>query len=224
MYASGVEIEPMGYYTPGTYMPNQGLRPGEFFSHAKVIVQFDSPSMNWNATDDPNNFNQLDPSNPIFRCEQAVKINARMETSQGSKWVYDSDSKPVQGDFAWLKVEAILTLHYPEMPYLPWQIIKPYVGTINSAPVFGCSPETVLFTGASTNAKQSLSFASGNVSQDVTLEFAYQDTSWNKKEKPNGSYDYVHRQFSTDRIYASTDHRGMIAALSSTILPIPGPF
>lgn len=214
MYANAFNIETCG--ADGSFIgPNEGLRPGEFFTHAIVTVQFDTPTFTWSAVDDPDGLQQLDPENPITFCEQSVKINAKMETRKGSTFRYASDSKPVQGDFAVLVPETTLVLNFPKIPFMPWRFVKPFIGKVNAATILGCDAETLLLLGMGTVVKQATGFATG-LSQSITLEFGQQDASWNKLPKPDGSLDDVHKAFSGDTIYATTDFSLIFQQLSST--------
>jgi hypothetical protein len=215
LYANAFRIQPCG--SDGSVAgPNDGLRPGEFYTHAIITVQFDTPNLSWSAADDPTGLQQLDPANPITICEQAVKINANYETRPGSNYRYDSDSKAVNKEFAVLVPQTSLTLTFPKIPYMPWSLIKPYIGTINNSAVLNCAAETLLLLGMNTTAKMSTGFGQNGIAQQLILEFAQQDHSWNKIEKPDGSLDYVHKAFSADKIYAKTEFVQIFNSLSSS--------
>ncbi len=115
---SGFRVTPCG--ADGSLpLTNGGLAPGEFFTHAIVILQFDTPPLIQATEDDPQGQQQLDPSNPITMCEQSIKMSGKMVTRKGSKYRYVDDFTPVDGDFARPHTETKLVLKFPQVPYLP---------------------------------------------------------------------------------------------------------
>jgi hypothetical protein len=197
---------------PATY---GGLAAGEFFSHSVVTIGFEQLAYSTDAAgQDPNGLNQLDPDNPITWCEQSVKINAKMETRKGINYQYASDSTPVVGDAAVRVLEARLVLKFPRVPYLPWRLISPYIGKVNSNTVLTAPAESLLLTGTDTVAKQSLG-SLVPIEQAVTLEFAYNADGFNKLPRPDGTLAAVVRKGDTSKgIYDKADFRQIFATLN----------
>lgn len=218
LYAQGFEITPCGVsatldpLVPLTY---QGLAAGEFFSHAIVTVQFEQVPWAFDPlSEDPQGLNQLDPANPITFCEQAVKIGGKMVTRKGRNYVYTSDSTPVVGDVGVLVPEAKLVLKFPRVPYLPWQLLVPYVGKVNAAKLFECDAGTLLLESPDTQAKSSLTNPVP-IEQAVILEFAYDPNGWNKLPRPDGTLDDVVLAGDSSRgIYQTADFREIFNSLS----------
>lgn len=218
LYAQTFEIEPCGIDpTMGvaTVLPNKGLAAGEYFSHAIIKIGFEQVRWSFDPlTEDPQGLNQLDPANPITFCEQSVKLGGKMVTRKGRNYVYASDSTPVVGDVGVLVPEAKLVLKFPRVPYLPWQLLVPYVGKTNSAAVLGCAVGTLLLESPDTSSKQALNSVTP-IEQAVTLEFAYDPGGWNNLPRPDGTTDAVQlKGDSTKGIYLTADFRQIFNSLS----------
>jgi uncharacterized Zn-binding protein involved in type VI secretion len=209
VYAQSFEVVPCGIdpeLNVATVLPNRGLAPGEYFEWAIVTVTFNQIPWTFQGTDDPQNLSQLDPSNPITLCEQSVKMGGKMVTRKGSNYVYTSSGNPVIGDVGVLVPECKLVLKFPHVPYLPWQLLQPYVTKVNSAPVLGCPAGTLLMESPDTTAKASLNSVV-SVEQAVTLEFAFDANGWNNLPQPNGVFAAVSVAGSsgTQGIYGTAD-------------------
>ena len=157
---------------------------------AVVTVTFQQIPWTFQGTDDPNNLSQLDPSNPITLCEQSVKMGGKMVTRKGSNYVYTASGNPVIGDVGVLVPECKLVLKFPHVPYIPWQLLQPYVGCVNSETILLCSPGTLLLESPDTTAKASLNSVV-SIEQSATLEFAYDFNGWNNLPQPNGVFAAV---------------------------------
>lgn len=206
MYAQRFSIEPCG---AGGQPISQlkGLGPGEFYTHAIVKVDYETPNYTQQQSDDKNNLQQLDPKNPITMCEQAVKLQSKMETRKGGSYVF-ADGSPVKGDMGVLIPECKLVLTFPRVPYLPWGLIQPFVGTLNDEDMLGCLRGTLLLEGMNTKIVQS----QGGIGQQVQLDYAYTVLGdWNYVPKADGTLALVHQKGGSDvdanRIYKYKDHR-----------------
>lgn len=217
IYAQSFDIQPCGVrgdLTVITDLPNKGLTPGEYFSHAIVTIGFQQLPWTFDLTQDPDGLNQLDPENPITYCEQAVKIGGNFVTQKGHLFRYASTGKPVVGDVGVVVTEAKLVLRFPKVPYLPWQLLLPYTNKINSQPVLSCAAKTLLLEAPDTTAKASLN-STVPIEQNLVLEFAYNPIGWNKVPLPDGTYDDVVRGDSTG-IYQVADFRDIFSRISFT--------
>lgn len=220
IYASRVRIKPCGVDPTGTPVLGStgGLKPGEFFSHAIVDVDFASPTQSQLSSDDPGNRNQLDPNNPITMCTQSVRASGKMQTIKGGSYLYDDDLKPVAGDFAVPTNETKLVLAFPRVPYLPWQLVRPYLNTINSVSILGVGVGELLMEDMSTRVEP----GPNGLQQQVELSFAVSPepgVDWNQLPKPDGTYQPVRRAAdklsgSPRRIYASKDFRAIFNFIS----------
>jgi hypothetical protein len=206
LYANAFSIAPCG--ASGTAVPNKGLAPGEFFTHAMVTVEFGTPSYTQSVSvDDPKNLQQLDPNNPITMCEQSVKIVGKMETRRSGSYLFASTAKPVVGDFAVMVPEAVLALSFPRIPYLPWQLIQPFIGTLNDAAMLGCAKGTLLLTGMDTKEVAT----SQGLGQALQLEYGFSSLGdWNLLPDSNGVLRMTYKKGTSDadanRIYAYRNH------------------
>lgn len=202
LYAATAEIEPCG--ADGAALisaTHKGTAPGEYFSHAKVVVEYSAPSYD-QGTPDP--LRQLDPDNPITYCEQEVESKARFDTERASGWEF-GPSDPVPGDFARLTVESRVVLTFPRVPYMPWRALRPYVGRINSVPIFDCDVGTLLLEEMRLKANETNQGLAGTSTQ---LVFAQQEHDWNKLRKRDGSLALVRNKSDTSkRPYEYKDFR-----------------
>lgn len=202
LYADTAEIEPCGVNgdapISATY---KGTTPGEFFSHAKVVVEYTAPSYDQGPAD---SLRQLDPDNPITYCEQEVESKARFDTERASGWEFGSND-PVPGDFARLSIESRIVLTFPRVPFLPWRLLKPFVGRLNSVAMFDCEIGTLLLEEMRLKANETNQGLAGTSTQ---LVFAQQDYDWNKLRKRDGSLALVRNKADTSkRPYEYKDFR-----------------
>lgn len=207
LYANKFTIEPCGHNgQPVAAM--QGLAPGETFTHAIVKVEFGAPEETQQQSDDPNNLQQLDKDNPITKCKQAVKTSAKMETKKGGSYLFAGGTTPLKGDVAVPVPEARLVLTFPDVPYLPWKLVKPYIGTVNSIDMLECVKGELLLEGMDTD----VTTTTHGMTQQLVLEYSvapYGD--WNKIPNDSGTPTLVYRKGTSNadanRIYAYKDHR-----------------
>lgn len=170
LYVQGFSCLPCG--ASGIPVPeggNAGLAPGEFYTNAIVTLRFESITSVQQAGDDPNGLNQLDPENPITACEQSVKLGGKMTTVKGRGYQYKTSGKPIPGDMAVPSTEAKLILKFPRIPYLPWQLVAPFVGKVNQAVIFGTAVGALLLDGMDTDVTPQ---PDGSIQQKLVLEFS----------------------------------------------------
>lgn len=180
LYANVFDCVPCG--SNGQALPpTLGMKPGEFFTHAKVTITYKTPPYLQQSTDDPGNLNQLDPANPITLCEQSIKMSGKMRTRKGSAYVF-SDNKAVIGDVGIPEREAKLVLKFPRIPYIPWQLQLPFIGTVNKFAMLLCAPGTLLFEGGETQFTETTQGLQG---QSWSCELAYDPNGWQKLPRPD---------------------------------------
>jgi len=181
LFAQYAEIEPCG--ASGTTGPNLGLAPGEFFTHARVTVTYQS--LPWPQPGDASgNLQQLDPNNPITLCEQELETGGKFQTVKGEGLEFD-DGTPVTGNQVVSLAETKLVLTFPRVPFMPWQITKDYVGKINLNSIFGCDKGTLLFEGQRTKFTET---DLGIQGKQLQLILVHADEDWNTGIKPDGSH------------------------------------
>jgi hypothetical protein len=207
MYAQKFTIEPCGHN--GEPLPvNKGLEPGETFTHAIIKVEFGMFQSAQGQEDDPDNMHQLDKDNPITKCKQAVKTVAKMETKKGGSYLFTGGAAPLKGDVAVPVPEASLELTFPDVPYLPWKYVKPFIGTVNSDPMLGSVKGELLLEGMDTEVVPT----KDGIAQQVVLKYNVGPFGdWNKLPNDSGTPTLVWKKGTSDtdanRIYAYKDHR-----------------
>lgn len=217
LYAQRFTIEPLGLRDDVSGEPSlKGLSPGEYYSKAKITVEYETPTEPHQASQDK--LEQLDPENPIPAAEQKVRSAGKMETRKNGSYLYDGSLKPVPGDFAVPSTESKLTISFARVPYQPWKYIEPFLNTINSAPILSCAAGQLLFTDFDTDPTPS---PNGPMAQKVTLNFAVapHGLTWNHQPQPDGTYALV--RIAADklsgtprRIYAESDFRQLFNTLA----------
>jgi len=214
LYASSFTIDPCG--NDGLPIPaSAGLRPGDVFTHAIIKLTFATPSQTQSGRqDDPNKLHQLDPKNPLTMCEQSVKIGGKMQTKHSGSFLFPGGT-PLKGDTGVLVCEAKLELTFPRVPYLPWALVRPYIGTLNDIPILDCDRGSLLLEGMDTKVVQT----NLGITQQVQLSFAWSSKGdWNLVDQPNGIPALVYRKggSNTDanRIYTYANHYQIFNSLN----------
>ena len=196
LYAQSFVCTPLGYR--GVPATGSGLGFGDYFSDAKITVEFESTTMiqTGASVDDPAGKNQLDPSNPLTACEQSILSTGKVDTMPGGAWAYSSGSfsgKPVKGEVYLIRPEVRLMCKFPRIPFLPWQLIQPYVGKINLTAILNCVKGSLLLEAAPTIITPNMD---GSLSQNLGLSFAFNPDptgatvtgqDWNNQPFPDGS-------------------------------------
>lgn len=205
LYAQSFSMEPSG--ASGSAIPNKGLGPGEFFTHAVVKVQYETPNeVQQQTQDDPKNLQQLDQNNPITMCEQSVKMSGKMETHKAGSFLFAGTGAPVTGQTGVVIAECKLVLTFPRVPYLPWKLVRPYIGSVNKLAILDVPKGELLLEGMDTKTVKS----KDGLSQQVQLEFAWSSIGeWNQLPL-NGTPTLVYRNGTSNtdanRIYPYKDH------------------
>lgn len=218
IYAQRFRIQPCG---ADATLPitNKGLIAGEFYSHAIVTAEYGSLEQSMpTQSDDPQGLQQLDPANPITMCEQSVQSAGKMQTLKGGSYIYDDDSKPVPGDHAVPFTDTKLVLKFPKVPYLPWQLIEPYINKLNSVAMLGVGVGRLLLENFDTGVQ----FDTDGPKQTLQLAFNVCpaiNVSWNHLPKPDGTNVLVRYKAdsgggSPRRIYPYADFRQIFNTIS----------
>lgn len=210
LYVSSFDIQPFGVQggmTSSTVLPYKGARAGEYYQYAAVTVGFEQNPFAWDATDDPQGMQQIDPANPIPLCSQSIKYHEKMVTLKGHKYRYVSTGQAVVGDYAVPQYGADLVLNFPHVPYQPWQLGLPnYINTVNSQPIFMVQPEQLLFASPETETKAAMLGSDVMYENSLTITLKFNPIGWNKVPKQDGTYDDVVKGDGTG-IYLLSDFR-----------------
>lgn len=134
-----------------------------------------------NPSDDPNNFNQIDPTTPLLWCTQEIDHETEVITvpNHSYKW-----STGLIANIP-IKVEiglTIMKLTFHQLPYMPMGVARNLRGRINSKTFLGASKGTVRFRGATTIRDFS---SDGTVVQKVAMTFVERDYDWNYYLRPD---------------------------------------
>lgn len=200
-YAQSFTCIPVGLGDayPGD-MPFNGLNPGEFYRNAIFTVVFSSVLATQQDSDDPSGYNQLDPLNPITMCEQSIEVNGKVIATRGAGWTYAAGTggtwagKSVPGDVPIVSNEARLVCRFPRVPFLPWQVVQPYIGKINIVTILNCAPGSLLLEGFRTVLAPQ---PGGGLAQNAALIFSWNPDptgnnptgmSWNKFVTPDQQF------------------------------------
>lgn len=216
LYARSFEIDPVGLsddgakvLDPGTFL---GLAPGGFYGYARITATYQTPDAPQQAAE--GELHQLDPANPITVCRQSVRASGKMETLKSGNYFYDngaSPPQPVSGDYAVPVCESILELDFPEIPYLPWIFVEPYIGKVNAGALLGVAAGRLLLEGMTTRVE----FTTQGMAQMINLSFAVcpaSATSWNHLPKA-GVPTLVKRASGSGRIYDTANFADIFNAL-----------
>jgi hypothetical protein len=221
LYCQSWECVPCG--TDGTAASFGGLPSGDFFTTALVTAEFSTPDAIQQAGDDPNNLNQLDPSNPITACEQSIQQTAKVITRKGAAFTYASGSfsgKPVPGEIPLLQPEVRLILKFPRIPMLPWQLLQPFVGKINSSPILNCATGSLLLEECPTVVTPG---SDGSLQQNLGLSFQFNPdptgtssmgVSWNVFPCPDGTYAPIQSAAGGNGPYTSANFSQIFQAIN----------
>jgi len=212
LYAQSFTIDPCG--SNGDPIFTAGLRPGDYFSHAIIKVSFETPKAIQSGGDDPHRLHQLDPNNPITMCEQTVQVAGKMETRDPGCYQFASGTV-VTAQVGVLVPECKIILSFPRVPYLPWTLVRPYIGSVNLNPFLDVNKGEMLLEGMDSRIVQT----NTGITQQVELHFAWSSLGdWNLMPQSDGSMALVHRNgaANTDanRIYPYKDHAQIFASIA----------
>lgn len=188
LYASSCEITP--FALDGGAAPigvAAGMAPGEFWSHARLEVTFETPVAPQSAADDPGNLNQINPDEPIYGCEQSIRFSSKSETIDKKDVKFSADNAHPGEDVTVHRGEAGITLHWQFVPFLGWKRFKPYFNKVNSTAIFDCAAGELLVQGVQI---EPASGPQGIPGKSVTLELGVSDVGdWQKAARnANGTH------------------------------------
>lgn len=170
-------------------------------------MPFRRPEWNFQALDDPENLQGLDPATPIPYCTQRLKFGAEWVDIPLSTLQYASDGKfaPTHMARRVQTVECQLVFH--RYPLMPFPLLRGYADTINASTFLGCAPETLMYEGAETERGGN---EDGFPTQEVTIHLKWRAQSWNKVFRPDTlAWDYAQTTTGA-RKYATADFTGLL--------------
>ena len=132
--------------------------------------------------DDPNNFQQIDPTTPLLWCTQELDFSGETVVVPNTSFTWASDGKLASVP---LKVKVGITqmrLTFHRVPAMPMATMRAFRGKVNNATFLGADPYKVLFEGGSTVRDVQ---ADGTVLQRVTLVLSERDQPWWNTLRPD---------------------------------------
>jgi hypothetical protein len=185
----------------------KGMAPGEFWSHARLDCTFETPTAPQSAADDPGNLNQLDSNEPIYGCEQSVRIGTKSETIPKENLRFDGTTTAPPEDISVLRSETNITLTWEFVPFVAWKKLRPYVGKVNTTPIFDVARGELLMQGIQFEPAQG---PQGKLGVSVTMEFLVNDLGdWNKAARNSSGVLAAVETTDNNPIYAYTEFRQM---------------
>jgi len=187
LYAKSARIVPVAMGEDAVARPipvAMGMAPGEFWTYARVDVVFETPTFPESAADDAGGSLHLNPANPIYGCEQSVRVGTKADSKTGKELaeiVFDSDANTSPAEASVYKGESHLTLRWPYVPYVPWAKYRAFKNTVNLNPIFGCVKGELLFVGADIQPAQG---PNGRPGRSVTVDLVVGEDDWNKLPHP----------------------------------------
>ncbi len=148
------------------------------------------------ASNDPENLNQIDPTGtPLLWCTQELDFDFEEVVFEGEKSNFKwSTGDALNGTKTKVPLKftmgiTTMTITWHQLPYLPMATIRTLRNKINNATFLGAPAETIRFLGCRTVRDQN---TDGQVSQKVQFTFQERDISWNKfLRKDKFQYDYI---------------------------------
>lgn len=175
------------------------------YTYAIVTATFRRPEWNFQPSDDPLNFNSVDPSVvlPPY-CSYHLEFGSERINIPNSSVKYLSDGLTVPGTWSKKILTADIQLTFHKYPLSPLPIIRDYADTVNSATFLGCAPETVLFDGGTIDRQPN---EDGSTAQDVIINFKWRKIPHNKGPRPDGyTFDYVVDKVTNAKKFDLVDH------------------
>jgi len=167
------------------------------FDKAHVQIGFERPKYDYST---PTPQNQIDVANPILFCEQRIDYVGRTLVNKGFKYEYIGAPTGVvpAGDFASIDVNAVITLTFPFVPYIPWNLIEPYIRGSNDRTIFGKPAGTVALLGAEMRNE---TMSNGTNKTSCALRFEYRSIGWNTQLATDGNIYEIKLKGSTPPVY-----------------------
>ena len=150
---------------------------------------------------DPENVNQLDPSNPVLWCSQEIDFEDEVYILEKNQYIWESDSSPSKIPVKVTVGVTSMILTFPQLPYLPIATVRSLRNKVNSVAVLGVGIGKLWFKGARTVRELN---TDGELCNKATLVFKERDVEWNKYLRPDGTWDYL-KNGSSARVLAAGD-------------------
>ena len=128
------------------------------------------------ASDDPYNLEQIDPSTPILWCTQELDDDTEVIVIPNHAYQWLSDGTKAGVPFKKFVNLIVMRLTFHRLPYMPTGAIRPYKNKYNTSTFLGASSGKVLFKGCQTQREAS---TDGSIVQRATLTFIEREANWN---------------------------------------------
>jgi len=190
-----------------------GLRPGEYYTHARVEVEFGVPSVQEIRVpdQDPGWRIQIDPQDPIPWVEMDIEHDGEVITYAEGTLVYKVSKKVVPfRSFRRIGV-ATWMVRIPQLPFMPWPIWRRYIKHINDRRFLGEPERTVMFDSFRTS---SIAMTDGTVQKRAELRFLWRELPWDEVIRPeDGLPEQVEIVGTADPLYRTADLRDIFRVI-----------
>lgn len=209
LYASSCEITPIALDGSGLPITAAlGMAPGEFWSHARLDVQFETPASPQSAADDPGNQNQIDPAAPIYNCQQSIRIGTKTETRPKSAYKFTGGTTEPAEDPSIFTGETNITIHHEFLPFNPWRKYRPFISSVNDATFMDCGVGELMCQGIDIQPAQG---AQGTLGNSLTITLVVNDRDWNKFPVPGtGTFTTIETKTGSTKPYVYKDFRQLL--------------
>jgi len=129
---------------------------------------------------DPNNQNQIDPTNPpLLWCTQELDYETEEYVHERNQYTWITTDS-LNGKPSGIPVRVSLgvttmTITFHQLPYLPMGLVRSLRNKVNSVTLLGCAPGTLWFRGSRTTRDKN---TDGTICQRVTMVFKERDVDW----------------------------------------------
>jgi hypothetical protein len=136
------------------------------------------------------NFQESDGTNPYQKTfyTQEIDIGGQVLTKKKGTYVYESDGKVFEEDLGLIIPTITDSITWHQVPYLPLEILKSLIGTVNQDEFLIYPVGTLMFLGG---RARRVATTDGVQAWEVTLRFSYRPNEWNQGLKPNGTWDFI---------------------------------
>lgn len=140
--------------------------------------------------DDPQGYQQIDPTTPILWATQEV------DSTEEVVVVHNNNYEWVGGGSAGIPVKfrvaiTVMRITFHRVPWIPVAVLRAFRGRINDGIFLGAADQTVLFPRYSTRREFQ---SDGSIARQVTLEFHEREQPWNKYlRRDTMVWDTIHK-------------------------------
>lgn len=186
------------------------------YTRAVVTASYGAPEYNFSAADGSQS---IDPQNDqvVPFCKQTTKGSAALVTLPEGLLKFAASGKDVKESVGKLQVQTEIVLEFPHVPFNPYPILRPFLGMLNSLPMFSHDQGEVVFNAIDTGGGGNAS--GGNADFTCNLTFLGRDVSWRKLLNDSGDYEPVVFRVGGKGIFKATNLWSMFGS-TGRIIPI----